>query len=232
MHFAVPNVLPSQTVSQVSLSHNVTAVLLPKHRFFAMQPADIEEANERCAPTVFLSISPPSFKPRRALRKAVILHTASCLTFLPAPQDPARLLIRSLPHAPCRYPSSNAVRPLSRASSATTRFLGSGYALSQSYENRSHPTQAAIGLAFDYSDAVGPPSSPESRSFVRACPLQWLPVLLAVVGMPSPPQSPLLGRALSEAPTSAIGPSDLTAALNNSGVSSDVFSVITCSAFC
>ena len=121
------------------------------------------------------------------------------LTFLPAPQDPARLLIKSLPHAPCRYPSSNAVRPLSRASSANTRFLGSGYALSQSYENRSHPTQAAIGLAFDYSDAVGPPSSPESRSFVRACPLQWLPVLMAVVGMPppSPPTVPVAAAAAS-----------------------------------
>jgi hypothetical protein len=151
------------------------------------------------------------------------------LTFLPAPGSSKRLLIKSLPHSPCRYPSSNAVRPLSRASSATTRFLGSGYALGQSYENRNHPTQAAIGLDFDYSGAVGPPSSPESRSFVRACPLQWLPVLMAVVGMPSPPQSPLLGRALSEAPTSATGPSDLIAALNNSGVSSDVSSVITCS---
>ena len=51
-HFAIPNVLPSRTVSQVSLSHNVTAVLVPKHRFFAMQPADFEEANERCAPTL------------------------------------------------------------------------------------------------------------------------------------------------------------------------------------
>lgn len=73
VHFAVPNVLPSQTASQVSLSHNVTAVPLPKHRFFAMHPADIEEANERCAPTLFLSISPPSFKPRRALSRSCFL---------------------------------------------------------------------------------------------------------------------------------------------------------------
>jgi hypothetical protein len=227
VHFAIPNVLPSQTVSQVSLSHNVTAVLLPKHRFFAMQPADIEEANERCAHTLYLSMSPPSLKPRRALRGAASPHR---LVPLSSPscqhQDPARLLIKSLPHAPCRYPSSNAARPLSRASSATTRFLGSGYALSKSYPNRSHLTQAAIVHGLDL--AVGLPSSPESRSFVRACPLQWLPVLMAVVGMPSPPQSPLLGRALSEAPTSATGPSDLIAALN-SGVSSDVSSVITCS---
>jgi len=133
-------------------------------------------------PHPHLSISPPSFKPRRALRKAVLLHTASCLNYLlaTAPQGPARLLIKSLPHAPCRYPSSNAVRPLSRASSAgsaTTRFLGSGYALSKSYENRSHPTQAAIVHGLDLA-VLGLPSSPESRSFVRACPLQWLPALL------------------------------------------------------
>ena len=146
----------------------------------------------------------------------LLLHTASSHNLhllATAPQDPARLLIKSLPHAPCRYPSSNAVRPLSRASSATTRFLGSGYALSKSYENRSHPTQAAIGLDIDYSDAVGPPSSPESRSFVRACPLQWLPVLMAVVGMP-PPSPPL-----HPGSQYAYSSSDLIAALNDRAVS-------------
>ena len=55
--FVIPNVLPSQTVSQVSLSHNVTAVLVPKHRFFAMQPADFEEANERYMPPPFTTPS-------------------------------------------------------------------------------------------------------------------------------------------------------------------------------
>jgi len=77
---------------------------------------------------------------------------------------------------------------------------------------RSHPTQAAIRLDFDYSDAVGLPSSPESRSFVRACPLQWLPVLMAVVGMPppSPPTSPPLPspppRSLPSPPSSPPSP--------------------------
>ena len=73
------------------------------------------------------------------------------------------------------------------ASSATTRFLGS--CLNKSYENRGYPAQAIIvhGLDVDYSHAVGRPSS-ESRSFARCggCPLQWVPVLLAVVGMPPP----------------------------------------------
>jgi hypothetical protein len=78
-------------------------------------------------------------------------------------------------------------------------------------------------LDFDYSDAVGLPSSLESRSFVRACPLQWLPVLMAVVGMPSPPQSPLLGRALP-ATTSATGPCVLD--LNTSCVCSSNFAAV------
>ena len=56
-----------------------------------------------------------------------------------------------------------------------------------SYENRCYPAEAVLvhGLDVDYSHAVGLPSS-KLRSFVRggACPLQWLPVLLAVVGMP------------------------------------------------
>eukprot|EP00964_Phaeocystis_antarctica_P145846 scaffold111982_cov66-Phaeocystis_antarctica.AAC.1 len=51
-----------------------------------------------------------------------------------------------------------------------------------------------------YSHTEGLQSS-RPRPSVRgggACPLQWLPVLLAVVGMPSPPQLSLPGRALSE----------------------------------
>eukprot|EP00964_Phaeocystis_antarctica_P049511 scaffold28717_cov57-Phaeocystis_antarctica.AAC.4 len=36
---------------QVSLSDNVTAVLLPKHQLFAMPPANFAVGNGRCAPT-------------------------------------------------------------------------------------------------------------------------------------------------------------------------------------
>eukprot|EP00964_Phaeocystis_antarctica_P006791 scaffold3671_cov61-Phaeocystis_antarctica.AAC.6 len=84
---------------------------------------------------------------------------------------------------PCRYPSSNAVRSFSRASSARTRFLGSCSSHTKFYENRGKPKQAIIvhGLDVDNSHAMGRPSS-ESRSFAHggACPLQWLPVLLTV----------------------------------------------------
>ena len=52
-------------------------------------------------------------------------------------------------------------------------------------------TTIVHGLDLDYSHAVGLPSS-ESRSFARggACPTQWLPVFLAVVGIPPPPPLP------------------------------------------
>ncbi len=86
------------------------------------------------------------------------------------------------------------VRPLSCASSATTRFDGSCNFLSKSYENRGNPAQAIIvnGVDADYTHAVGLPSS-ESRSFARggACPTQWLPIFLAAhVATPSPSPSP------------------------------------------
>ena len=35
---------------QVSLSDNVTAVLLPKHQLFAMPPANVAKGNARCVP--------------------------------------------------------------------------------------------------------------------------------------------------------------------------------------
>eukprot|EP00964_Phaeocystis_antarctica_P040690 scaffold23268_cov67-Phaeocystis_antarctica.AAC.7 len=70
-------------------------------------------------------------------------------------------------HTPCRYPYINAVRSLSRASSETTRSLGSCNSLNKSY----YPAQATIVLDVD-SHAVGLLTS-ESRSFTRggACPL-------------------------------------------------------------
>jgi len=78
-------------------------------------------------------------------------------------------------------------------------------------------------LDFDYSDALGPPSSPESRSFVSACPLQWLPVLMAVVGMP-PPSPAVVGMPPPSPPLHpgsqyAYSSSDLIAALNDRAVS-------------
>ena len=86
VHFTIPNVLPSQTVSQVSLSHNVTAVPLPKHRFFAMHPADIEEAIERCAPP-FSFPSPLHHSSHAEPLAELLLHTSPprpiILTFLP-----------------------------------------------------------------------------------------------------------------------------------------------------
>ena len=105
-------------------------------------------------------------------------------------------------HTLCRYSSSNGMRSLFRAfATSTARFLGSGYSINKVYENRGHyPAQAIIvqGVDVDYSHAVGLPSS-KSRSSVRcdAYPLQWLPLFLAVVGIPPPPQIPLPGDALS-----------------------------------
>ena len=74
--------------------------------------------------------------------------------------------------APCRCSSSNAVRPLSHA--------GSGNSLNKSYEESHRQAIIVHGLEVDYSHAVYLPSW-KSRASTRAgaCPLQWLPLLLA-----------------------------------------------------
>eukprot|EP00964_Phaeocystis_antarctica_P019983 scaffold11028_cov57-Phaeocystis_antarctica.AAC.6 len=174
----------------MGLSDNVTAVLLPTHQLFASPPANFVEGNKRCAP------SPRPNSPH--ITKATLsIHGAAFR--LPRPHNPPscqQLRSSTSPNFhthPCRYPSRNTSLSLSRASSATTRFLGFCNSLNKTYENRGHPAPTTIvqGLDVD-SHAVGLPSS-ESRSFVRggACPLQWLPVLLAVVGMPPSPRDPL-----------------------------------------
>ena len=71
--------------------------------------------------------------------------------------------------------------------------------------HRGYSAQATVqaiivhGFGIDYSHAMGlPDSKPRLSTRNGACPPQWLPVLLAVVGMPPSPQSPSPGRALSE----------------------------------
>ena len=74
---------------------------------------------------------------------------------------------------------------------------------------RGYPAQAVIvhGFGIDYSHAMGlPDSKPRPSTRDGACPPQWLPVLLAVVGMPPSPQSPSPGRALSEESGSSTSP--------------------------
>ena len=176
----------------MGLSDNVTAVLLPTHQLFARPPANFVEGNKRCAP------SPRPNSPHITKATPSTLGAASSP---PRPHNPPSCpqqltkiqLVSRFPHAPCRYPYSNAVRSLSCALSATTRSRGFCNSLNKTYENRGHPAPTTIvqGLDVD-SHAVGLPSS-ESRSFVRggACPLQWLPVLLAVVDMPPSPRDPL-----------------------------------------
>ena len=85
---------PSQR-GQVSLSDNVTAVLLPEHELFAMPPANFAKGNGRCAPAPVLSL-PTSPKPCRALARSCF-STASSPHFLPAAKIQH---VSQFPHAP------------------------------------------------------------------------------------------------------------------------------------
>ena len=130
------------------------------------------------------------------------LHRPLCATKYSTSRLPNHFHLHA--HAPCscRHPSSNAVRFLSHAASASTRNQGSGYSLNTSYEIHGQPLANAtivhgMNVDVDNSHALGLPTS-ESRFFARsgAFPTQWLPVLLAMVDI-SPLQSSPPGRALS-----------------------------------
>ena len=71
---------PSQR-GQVSLSDNVTAVLLPEHELFAMPPANFAKGNGRCAPGAPVLSLPISPKPCRAL-------ALSCFSTASSPHNP------------------------------------------------------------------------------------------------------------------------------------------------
>ena len=196
----------------------MAAVFFPMHQPFATPLASFA----RCALAPVLTPSRITELYTQLAELVPCPHTIH----LPRPQN-----IQCIIHAPCRCSSSNAVRPLSHARS--------GNALNKSYEE-SH--RQAIKFEVDYSQAVYLPSW-ESHASTRAgaCPLQWLPLLLAfhddsstspsdgdiieALAIRASPVSARFGtgaggaRALSAGMRYAINSSDLIAALSDSAVS-------------
>ena len=138
----------------LSVNDKVTALLLPKHQLFAKPLANFAEDNKWCVPPPLCPITLPT---SQSYTRGVASPSTCTIIHLPAIMQQLRSSTSPNMQTPLhRYPSSNAVRSLSRAASATTLNNSFNF-LSKSYENRGNPTQAI--------------------------PPQWLPVLLAAHDM-------------------------------------------------